>query len=230
MIPPPKKLPKANFVNKIDPIGLFIGGGMTKKGFTVVELVAVLAVICILAALILPALFKAREMARSTQCISNLKQIIQAVRLYVEDDTYGRLPGFSPTNEYKRLISPLLPYLGEGASVDYQAGRLMVFRCPSNENTDNLTNRQISGNQTDYVYNENVNNQVAQTKIMNPEWASTLYDYPSETAAASENIHRGGSNIAFFDGHVQWFPRFDMMSPHAPESDPARKYNTWGIL
>ena len=56
------------------------------KGFTLVELLVVIAIIAILAAIILPALGPAREMARSTQCKSNLRQIGMAIRMYVTDN------------------------------------------------------------------------------------------------------------------------------------------------
>lgn len=56
-----------------------------EKGFTLVEILIVIAIIAMLAAMLLPALSGARERARRTTCLNNLKQIFAAFEMYAED-------------------------------------------------------------------------------------------------------------------------------------------------
>ncbi len=66
-----------------------------KQAFTLIELLVVIAIIGILAAMLLPALNKAREKGRMAVCVSNLHQITVALNLY-RDDNGGYFPTASP--------------------------------------------------------------------------------------------------------------------------------------
>jgi len=100
---------------------------MTKRGFTLLELLVVIAVIAILAALLLPAFGRARGAAKRVACISNVRQINLALRMYADDhaDAIRSVTNGEPL--YLTYKFSLLPYLtGTGSNSNNQ-----VFTCPA---------------------------------------------------------------------------------------------------
>lgn len=111
----------------------------TRQGFTLVELLVVIAVIGILLALLLPAVQSARESGRKTACMSNAYQLGMAVNRFDQDK--GRVPRWqdSFSGNYASWPVALLPYIERNDLYGSWVGsaiRVNVFLCPSSPPTD----------------------------------------------------------------------------------------------
>jgi prepilin-type N-terminal cleavage/methylation domain-containing protein/prepilin-type processing-associated H-X9-DG protein len=207
---------------KVDPAQPF---SRLWAAFTLIELLVVIAIIAILAALLLPALSRAKDSAKSIQCLNQMRQISLATRLYAEDnnDEFPRSQHSAFANRqlpWERAIAPQLGITGSSSSA-WTNLLLGLYHCPKDEKPAHLsygfnyffevgaeddypgkpqTWRKLSGiakPTTTIIYAEIT---IAADHVMPAlGWLSGA-DAANELATKR---HKRKSNYAFVDGHAE---------------------------
>lgn len=198
-----------------------------KKSFTLVELLVVVAVITILAAMMAPMLVKAQEAANRFACANNVSSVWFGLKAYTED-----YRGFFPSWSYESAPNPRFWYsfveyyvTGDPFPLSTNYCRADFWRCPTNP----VAKRTAFGF-PDLPYGYNVHlgyfardgsvgpatQKVRVSEIRRPSQIIATGDgdgdgsydaYLQDTWAIPGNLHDGGSNLAYVDGHVRWIPQ-----------------------
>ena len=195
------------------------------SGFTLIEMLTVMAILAVLTGLLFPVIARSREQARKTVCMNNLRQIGMAISLYATNHA-GRIP---PTEGYETwratqhiwdgTLSPPryegLGYLHEKFGYGVEPA---MYYCPSAQGNNRMDWHEHAWAcwekvGTDYRYAQCGTSYVYRETGFGGEW---LLGHNGETpamamdfqiCAVGGNCHfLQGENILFYDGSVKWVP------------------------
>jgi prepilin-type N-terminal cleavage/methylation domain-containing protein/prepilin-type processing-associated H-X9-DG protein len=203
-----------------------------QRGFTLIELLVVIAIIAILAAILFPVFARAREKARQTACLNNVRQLMTGAAMYAQDYDEKCILRYYDVEEPPgsgNWVDRIEWYESIMAYVNNQ----QVFKCPSNPRDSWLTysmncQREI-GSQSYHGSDGTLSladiEAPAEVILLGemPEGGSSHrvcppYHTDSEhcrpiTMNDGDKLHNGGANYGFFDGHAKWYRVQQTLAP-----------------
>ncbi|MFW5866878.1 MAG: prepilin-type N-terminal cleavage/methylation domain-containing protein [Armatimonadota bacterium] len=203
------------------------------RGFTLIELLVVIAIIAILAAILFPVFARAREKARSTSCLSNVKQISLGALMYINDydetmpmSRYA-VPGMYSGQMYVATV--IHPYIGQSNISGWAGSNYGIWQCPSRR----VTNAWYGGAYSDYGYNSRLDgSMLADIRLPSQTamWADTRYQHPNGNVYGWYNFtsfsgfrvhyrHNEQAMVGFVDGHAKGLTQGQALSSAAVYPD-----------
>jgi prepilin-type N-terminal cleavage/methylation domain-containing protein len=191
------------------------------NAFTLIELLVVIAIIAILAAMLLPALARAKESGRRIACLNNVRQLSLAVHMYV-DDSQGKYPARSSTNRWPNQL------------YDSYGRNVKLLLCPSEQTNQPASNGGSSSNNVadasarSYIingWNDFFQNDAADPEGLND--GDTMKEsgilYPSTTVAFGEKKSGAGDfYMDIFEGNGNDTAGIAEQSRHDSRGDDTR--------
>ena len=213
------------------------------RAFTLVELLVVIAVIAVLAAILFPVFTTAKQQAARSMCLGNLKQLSNAFRMYTDDNS-GALPSprasYWPEN-WAGVNKPSGKVHPEQGQIWEYVRNAHIYVCPADRGRP--ANRVLTRAQRDNDYDME---EYAAEYPLSYSMNDALYDFVKLTTLRTDTIrrhgeilllihesrdtiddgafywdedavrasmanptevHGGGSNLVYLDGHVKWLTR-----------------------